>query len=192
MNRRPSGRCLGHNRRPPLSDTTLVSTGTPPPADTREMRSPWTVANRMSPCRPQLPDTPTVIGTSHTLTGAPPDRSTRLSCPPTMKPSALPSGDQNIELAPSVPETSRAVSSPSDRTRIFDGTPARNATNATVEPSGDTETLVDSIPVPTRAPVGGASANRTGSGASNGDPCDLPPINHQVAPVASAAAMSAI
>src|SRR5688572_10297487 len=145
MNRRPSGRCLGHNKRPPLSDTTLESTGAPPAADTREMRSPWTVENRMSPCRPQLPETPTAIGTSHTFTGAPPDSSTRLSCPLTKKPSVLLSGDQNVDVAPSVPGTSRAASSPSGRTSTLYGIPRRNATKATVDPSGDTETLVDSI-----------------------------------------------
>src|SRR5687767_14013264 len=102
----------------------------------------------MSHCRPQLPDRPTLIGTSHTFTGAPPDSSTRRSCPDTKKPSVLPSGDQNIERAPSVPGISRAASSPRGRTMIFDHLPGTNATKAIVEPSGDTDTLVDSIPVP--------------------------------------------
>ena len=102
----------------------------------------------MSPCRPQVPDMPMLIGTSHTLTGVPPGRSRRLSCPAAKKASVRPSGDQNIEWAPSVPGTSRAASSPSGRTQIREGTPGRNATKATVEPSGETDTFVASIPDP--------------------------------------------
>src|SRR5215831_12517854 len=96
----------------------------------------------MTPCALQA-ERP--LGCSASVTGGPPATAIFFKFPPATNPTNLPSGDQNGYEAPSVPESLRASSEPSDRMyrapaavsvsakRLV----ASIATNATVRPSGD-------------------------------------------------------
>ena len=82
------------------------------------------------------------------------------SSPPATKPMRRLSGDQNGRLAPSAPSRRRDVIESRDRTHSCDServTPPM--TNATIVPSGDTATPVESGY--SCAPAGGSSENRS-------------------------------
>jgi hypothetical protein len=101
-------------------------------------------------------------GTSHSMTGTPPERPVRSSAPRAKNPMDWPSGDQKGSDAPSVPGSRRA--SAVSRGRIQRPVwPFTVAEKATLRPSGEsaseTPPLVRSSA--NRAPGGGLSSRRT-------------------------------
>ena len=87
---------------------------------------------------------PKGVVASHNTVGTPPDTSTFFSFPSAKKPTNRLSGDQNSDVAPSVPASGRADGESSSRIRIVNGPSARRATIATRRPSGETTREVGS------------------------------------------------
>src|SRR3954451_5200173 len=98
----------------------------------------------MVPTLLQAPEPSPNIGKGQTVCKDLPDTSTRLTFPSAKKPRKRLSGDQKIEVAPSVPAIGCDVSAPKGRTHIS-RLPCENATNAMCFPSGETFMLGDSI-----------------------------------------------
>ena len=103
------------------------------------MASPSIDENRIWPSAPQVPENPMVSRTSQIDTGAPPRRSIRRSLVPAKNASERPSGDQNSDVAPSVPASGLAFSSATAPHPDPDGSAPLRAVKAICVPSGDTE-----------------------------------------------------
>lgn len=71
-------------------------------------------------------------------TAAPPERSIRLSLVDVKNATEPPSGDQNNDVAPSVPATDRASRSETERIQRCCGSPSPRPVNAIRCPSGET------------------------------------------------------
>src|SRR5262249_22117073 len=143
--KRPPGSTCGQRwEDSPCEASSVVNgDGAPPKADTRN-KPDFTVPKRIEPSLSQDPPT----DWSQIATGAPPARSIRCNLPRAEKAMALLSGDQKGNVAPSVPESSRAAVPSSGRTHkpVF---PLADATYAAVLPSGEM-----ARPPPPEGPVG--------------------------------------
>src|SRR5262249_19557281 len=113
----------------------VTGTGLPPDAITRYRLVCTFGANTMIPSLLQLP--PRRLYPSQMTCPTPPSAGTRLSFPPALKARAFPSGDQNTELAPSVPVKGRDCRLSSERIHTR-ATREVVATKAMRFPSGDT------------------------------------------------------
>src|SRR4051812_44376342 len=140
-----------------------MSSTEPPSALTRFNGPPVFGANRMTPSAFQVPPRPLLAGAS-TCAG-PPRRSIRFNWPPAKKPSVFPSGDQNGQVAPSVPASAEASTASTGRIQICETPLAPDATNASWRPSGDNASCAASTElwVPVNAPpAGGGTEAATG------------------------------
>ena len=154
---------------PAARSARTMGCGTPPLVGTRKMASPSTVANRICPSRPQVAKTPMPPGTSQIVTGAPPASSIRFILPDTStNPIDCPSGDQNTEVASSVPGTASNSRASSRRSQML--TPVEpTRTWARREPSGDNAICEVSALVKKRWSAGGGTGKRrrlTAAGAT--------------------------
>jgi len=86
-----------------------------------------------------VPENPIPSRTSQIETGVPPGRSIRRSFPAAKNARERPSGDQNSDVAPSVPASGFASSSATPRIQARNGPAAPRAVNARRDPSGDTD-----------------------------------------------------
>jgi hypothetical protein len=87
------------------------------------------------------------------------------SLPPAKNPIDRPSGDQNIDCAPSVPASGVASTDASGRTKILEFGADDPAAKASIVPSGDTANGIRSTDVRNVRPGGGATVNATGDDA---------------------------
>ena len=98
--------------------------------------------------------------------------STRFRLPLAKKPTLRESGDQKGCVAPSVPASGTASSDWIERIHSNAGAPGSLATNTSVPPSGDTDTVIEGIAVPVSVNTalgGGPTLNRA-AGADAGAP----------------------
>src|SRR5215470_1656523 len=143
---RPSGRNQGRISWPSVSSPAGVpgsaSVGCPPLSATFQSLkfplSPFSsIEKTIVPSRLHVPPSKGAV-TLHKKVGAPPDTSTFMILPLEKKPMNRLSGDQNNDVAPSVPTSGRADAESSSRIRIMLGPSARRATIATRRPLGET------------------------------------------------------
>src|SRR5215510_7843843 len=113
-------------------------------------------ANTITPSAFHVPPAPLEAAAS--VSGAPPPRSSRFNEPWAKKPIARPSGDQNGNAAPAVPDSGCFVVVANERSQSCDS-PALEATNTIWRPSGDSANDVGSsvagVTISTRVSSGG-------------------------------------
>src|SRR5262245_38124278 len=143
--------------------------------------------------RPHVPERPVPSVTSHSVTAAPPDESSRFSLPLAKNAIERLSGDQKTDVAPSVAGSTRASRLWSGRSHTFLRFVASVAMKASCEPLGDRARLVVSRlsptdpapePLPKTVPGGGEIVNRT---TFAGDPNVTAERNHPCARIAETA-----
>src|SRR5262249_55552309 len=140
----------------------------PPPGGTRKIAWPSGAENRIASL-PHVPKRPVPSVTSHSVTTAPLERSSRLTRPLEKNAIDRLAGDQNTEVAPSVAGTGFASRVASGRSQILLRPAGSVATNASCEPSGDNARPVVSMLTPTpgapkAVPGGGEIVNCTVAG----------------------------
>src|SRR5580700_382170 len=123
-------------------------------------------AKMMSPLRLQLPPRPN--GASQSATADPPSKPIVLSFASAKKPRERPLGDQNGNVAPSVPAISSAFNFPNERTHIREDPFAFTATNASRVPSALKATDPPSSPIRFRVVPSGGNTNDLLEGTSDG------------------------
>ena len=112
----------------------MTGAGTPPSSATRNRAPLIFGAKTITPSRFHVP--PRGVAASHRVCAGPPARAIFLSLPCAKNPRFRPSGDQNGNVAPSVPGIGRASSESSGRTQRRVGPPS-SLTKARLRPSGE-------------------------------------------------------
>jgi hypothetical protein len=132
---------------------------------------------------------------SRRCTTAPSGRSMRFNLRSAKNASLRPSGDQNTDVAPSVPGTGRAsrwaTARSQTRVRPVSGA-AGSATNASCDPSGDNAKNVRPGWRSKKLPSGGGTAKRTGEGDTDGPERGEPNMANAIATLVAVARIAAI